>query len=159
MGCLLFVSSSCCTYNALETFTDIKRVFIQVDKKMFQQTQRTWFNYVLKKYVMDIQKTFGIDWPSIEWKDLRKPLYSALGARLYVSYKSRMSGDNIPRSIEEQARFWQTHYRPDGDEQHFNTLAMKLENRKYTSGQSLNLMDYKLLCKNPVVFGSYHEFT
>jgi len=98
---------------------------------MFETTQGILPTLVLMNYINDIQENFDIEWSSVEWKDLRKPLYSALGARLYILYKSRIGSDSIPWSIEEQAKFWQTHYRPDGDELHFNTLATKFENREY----------------------------
>jgi len=143
--------------------TNIERVSIQVDKTMFEQTQRigrAWINYVLTKYVMDIQKRFGIDWSSVEWKDLRKPLYSALGARLYVLFQSRMSDDNIPLSIEDQARFWKAHYRPDGDEQRFNTLAIKLENREYATARTVTELDgARVTLRKSCCFPNFHELT
>jgi len=98
---------------------------------MFAQTQRNLANFVLIKYFADIQKNFGVDWTSVQWQDLRKPLYSALAAYLYVCYKSRMSDEAIPQTIEDQARFWRSYYRPNGTKQHFNTMAMKFENRTY----------------------------
>ena len=104
---------------------------MQVDKKMFEKTQRILAGYILIKYMMDIKKNFGIDWPSVEWKDLRKPLYSAIGARLHLLYESRMKNGNIPLSVDDQAKFWQTYYRPDGDTEHFKKLTMKFENREY----------------------------
>jgi len=102
---------------------------VQVDKKMFDTTQRTLPTFVLLKYTMDIREKFDIDWSSVEWKDLRKPLYSALGARLYILYKRRVSRDSIPRSIDHQAEFWHSYYRPEGEKHFFNTLATKFENR------------------------------
>jgi len=117
----------------LESLPDVERVFIQVDRKMFEKTQQTLTGFVLLTYIKDIQTNFGIDWPSVEWKDLRKPLYSALGARLYVLYNSRNDSDDIPQSIENQAAFWRTHYRPDADDQYFSTQALKFENREYNA--------------------------
>jgi len=108
---------------------------MQVDKKMFENMQRSFPFLMLLHHIKEIQKNFGIDWLSVEWKDLRRPLYSALGARLYILYRSRMYSDDIPRSIEDQATFWYTHYRPYwyGDQQHFNRLAIEYENREYKS--------------------------
>jgi len=98
---------------------------------MFELTQRTLPTLVLTKSIRDIREQFGIDWSSVEWKDLRKPLYSALGAQLYITYRSRMASDSIPWSLDEQAAFWRAHYRPDDDEQRFNALATKFDNREY----------------------------
>ena len=100
---------------------------------MFDATQRTVASFMLLSYIMDIQKIFGIDWLSVEWKDLRKPLYSAIGARLYIQYKCRLSRthkDIIPRSIERQAEIWRLYYRLDGDEQNFVARANEYENRE-----------------------------
>jgi len=114
---------------------------------MFEEIQRPLARWVLLKYIKNIQKNFDIDWPSMEWKDLRRPFESALAARLYLLYKSRSNNDStsavnaslqvpyksyldtddIPWSIEDQAKRWHTHYRPDGDEQRFITLATEFE--------------------------------
>jgi len=115
---------------------DLRRpiVVVQVDKEMFETTQRLLTNIRQAKYLMEIQERFDIDWASVEWSDLRKPLYSALGARLFVEFKNCGDGDaggSIPRTIDDQARFWRTHYRPDADEQYFRSRATKFENREY----------------------------
>jgi len=126
-------------------------VFVQVDEKMFEEMQRPLARWVLLKYIKNIQHKFGIDWPSVQWKDLSQPLYSALGARLYLLYKSRsdnnstsavnasmdvpyksyLDTDDIPWSIEDQAKFWHTHYHPDGYEQRFISLATEFESSEY----------------------------
>ena len=56
---------------------------------------------------------FGIDWSSVTWVDLRKPLYSGIAARLFLS--------NIPEAIpaaseiEQQGQYWKTHYNSNAD--------------------------------------------
>ena len=49
----------------------------------------------------------GINWTATEWRDLRKPLWSALAARLYLT---RLT--TIPLSVnhDEQANYWFTQY-------------------------------------------------
>ena len=98
---------------------------------MFETTQRLLVNLKQMKYLEDIREAFGIDWTSVEWNDLRKPLYSALGARLFVALKSSTDSVPVPRAIDDQARFWRTYYRPEADERHFSTRATKFENREY----------------------------
>jgi len=99
----------------------------QVDEAMLQTTQASSANVVLLEYIKGIQASFGIDWPSVTWEDLRKPLYSALGARMYILYNSRNDPNGIPRDIEGQATFWCAYYRPAGDEQDYIAAANALE--------------------------------
>jgi len=125
---------------------DVERVFVQVDKKMFETTHSLLANLKQMKYLEDIQEAFGIDWTSVEWKDLRKPLYSALGARLFVALKSSTDSVSVPRAIDDQARLWRTYYRPEADEQHFITRATEFENREYNSIISLNVVKQRYHC-------------
>jgi len=125
---------------------DVERVFVQVDKKMFETTHSLLANLKQMKYLEDIQEAFGIDWTSVEWKDLRKPLYSALGARLFIALKSSTDSVRVPRAIDDQAKFWRTYYRPEADEQHFSTRAAEFENREYNSIISLNAVNQRCLC-------------
>lgn len=53
-----------------------------------------------------IQGNFSIDWSSVTWSDLRKPLYSGIAAALYLQYVERMYATTIPTSINAQAKFW-----------------------------------------------------
>lgn len=100
---------------------------VQVDQDMFAVTQSSSSNVVMLQYIKDIQKAFGIDWPSVSWQDLTKPLHSALGARLYIQYQSRSDAKGIPRNISDQAVFWQRYYRPSGNPSEFTEKAEKLE--------------------------------
>ena len=59
---------------------------LQVDEAFLQATQASSANYALFEYIKAIQSSFGIDWPSVKWEDLRMPLYSGLGARLYLEW-------------------------------------------------------------------------
>lgn len=94
---------------------------------MFDVTQSPSSNVVMLQYIKDIQVAFGIDWPSVTWDDLTKPLYSALGARLYVQYQSRSDASGIPRNVTDQAKFWKKYYRPNGDVNDYITAAERLE--------------------------------
>jgi hypothetical protein len=98
----------------------------QVDQAMFDVTKSSASNAVLLQYIKNIQSSFGIDWPSVSWSDLTKPLYSALGARLYLLYTSR-STSGIPRTISDQATYWKQYYRPAGVVSEFVADATRLE--------------------------------
>ena len=93
---------------------------------MYDKTKSASVQYILLEYIKKIQSSLGIDWPSTTWEDCRKPLYSALGMRLYLTYESR-AGTGIPRPIDEQADFWIQYYRPGEDRNTFITAANQLE--------------------------------
>ncbi len=57
----------------------------QVDKIAFGDTQDVATHPGLQNKHADILLKFGFVWANVEWVDLRKPLYSALAARLYLS--------------------------------------------------------------------------
>ena len=57
-----------------------------------------------------IMQIFGIDWVNdITWKDLLKPLYSGIAARLYLSNFP----EEIPSCLPDQARYWVQYYNGD----------------------------------------------
>ena len=52
---------------------------------------------------VNIQKSFGIDWSTVQYTDLVKPLYSGLAARLKIADYYRNS--NIPTNVQDQATY------------------------------------------------------
>ncbi|XP_072045518.1 uncharacterized protein [Amphiura filiformis] len=78
----------------------------QVDEVGFKDTQNTASHPGLTRKFQAIQSGVGINWPSVQWSDLRKPLYSALAARLLLSNKPGA----IPTTLEGQAAYWKKHY-------------------------------------------------
>ena len=52
-----------------------------------------------------IRNQFGIDWSTVTWSDLRKPLYSGISAALYII----LHGGTEWR-IEDQAHFYELHF-------------------------------------------------
>ena len=82
---------------------------MQVSKNSFDVTQTT--SSSLKTLIDNIETHYGIVWSSVEWEDLRKPLYSALAARLYLSTVSAQ----IPviGDLDGQASYWKMHYDTD----------------------------------------------
>ena len=95
----------------------------QVDLIAFQDTQN--INFGLNSTFREIQRQFGIDWQSVQWEDLRKPLYSALAARLILSNVT----ESIPLAsdVAAQASYWRRHYNAVGTEARFITDVMALE--------------------------------
>ena len=102
-----------------------------VDEDMFDETQNTASYSTLTNLHQEIQSTFSIQWSSVEWNDLRKPLYSALAARLYFYTVS--ASIPISSSIQSQATYWVTYYNPSGSTSNFVTLVNELlaQDRKF----------------------------
>ena len=81
----------------------------QVDENEFEETQKISIHPGLKTHFEKIKNEFGIDWPTVKYEDLRKPLYSGLAARLkLLTVKS-----SIPPSKQflRQAIYWKRNYK------------------------------------------------
>ena len=78
----------------------------QVDLIGFRDTQDKDSHPGLDSKFRKIKSNFGIDWPSVQWEDLRKPLFSALAARLKLSNVPA----SIPSDLEGQASYWKKYY-------------------------------------------------
>ena len=107
----------------------------QVDLTGFRDTQDTTSHPGLVSKFQEIQRRFGIDWPSVQWEDLRKPLYSGLAARLFLSNVA----ESIPlaSNVTGQASYWKRHYNTEsgaGTEARFIEDVMALEGGKITRG-------------------------
>lgn len=96
-----------------------------VDEDKFLRTKNTAQYTRLPAKFQQIQFHFGINWSSVQWRELRKPLYSALAARLviYIAPVSIPSTDDLPA----QAQFWVAHYNEDGDASTFVTTSSGLQ--------------------------------
>ena len=80
----------------------------QVDRIGFEDTQNVASHSKLKDHFKTIKRDFGIDWSTVKYEDLRKPLYSAIAARL--KYKNIHT--TIPPSwqLTSQAEYWKKNY-------------------------------------------------
>ena len=84
----------------------------QVDEAIFNQTQNTAANPGLLQLYPQLMASFGIDWPNATtWADLRRPLFSALAARLFFTTVS----DPIPVAgdLRGQGEYWKNNYNSD----------------------------------------------
>ncbi|CAG2236748.1 unnamed protein product [Mytilus edulis] len=75
----------------------------QIDKNMFDETHSN-AGRLTNEYNI-IRNQFGIDWSTVTWSDLRKPLYSGISAALYII----LHGGTEWR-IEDQAHFYELHF-------------------------------------------------
>jgi len=83
----------------------------QVDEAIFNQTQNTAANPGLLQIYPELLASFGIDWPNATWADLRRPLFSALAARLFFTIVSEpipVAGD-----LRGQGEYWKNNYNSD----------------------------------------------
>ena len=78
----------------------------QVDKVGFLTTRDTRSHPRLKAKFKKIKASLAIDWMDVSWSDLRKPLYSAIAARLFLLNIP----DPIPSDLLGQAKFWKKYY-------------------------------------------------
>ena len=77
----------------------------QVDEDKFLTTQA---NSALNDERHDaIREAFDIDWPSVQWRDLRIPLYSGIAARLFLLISDT---EPIPCDIPGQAAYYNRVY-------------------------------------------------
>lgn len=76
-------------------------------------------NSLLQTYYDKIETVLGLKWDEVSWQDLRKPLYSAIAARLFIIQTS----ERIPGTIALQALFWARVYRSTGDSQRYYEIT------------------------------------
>ena len=102
----------------------------QVDLIAFQDTQNTTSRSGLVSTFREIQRQFNIDWPSVQWEDLHRPLYSGLAARLILLNVA----ESIPLAsdVAGQASYWRRHYNTTGDEARFIADVAALQEGKVT---------------------------
>ena len=91
--------------NDADTYTPTNNGGIwQLSESKFLQTKTNSSSTLIN----GINNSFGITWSTTQWVDLRKPLYSALAARLYLYLIST----SIPlgNDINGQASYWLNQY-------------------------------------------------
>lgn len=106
-----FMDNLACTESNFGTHPDTYRdgyhggVF-QVDEIGYLDTKDIVSHPGLKRKHDMIMNELGIDWMSTTWEDLEKPLYSGVGARLYISNNP----EPIPTTKDEQGIYWKENY-------------------------------------------------
>ena len=78
----------------------------QMDEKVFKQTKDTYTYPTLTEKFARIQSEFQINWVSVQWKDLRKPLHCGLAVHLYMFTRE----EKIPLNVKDQAEHWKRNY-------------------------------------------------
>ena len=84
----------------------------QVDEIGFKDTQDVASHNKLTERFKQIQNAAGINWQSVTWEDLRKPIYSGIAARLFLLNNPTV----IPTTVRGQARYWKEYYNTEKGE-------------------------------------------
>jgi hypothetical protein len=75
-----------------------------------------------------IAEKLHIDWRSVVWQDLTKPLYSGLAATLNLE---QIAGNNTPGVLQRQADFWVKNFNNKGmPASHFISEVQKIPDGK-----------------------------
>ena len=79
-------------------------MIFQIDEALFDRTK---IETTIGLH-QQIGAKFKIIWTSVNWNDLRKPLYSALAASMYIS----LVNDPVPPvyAIRTQAEYWKANF-------------------------------------------------
>ena len=117
----------------------------QVDRIGFEDTQNVAAHPGLQSKFERIEDRYGIDWTTVGYTDLTKPLYSGIAARLYYSNNP----DPIPENVYDQATYWKNCYNTNegaGSESRFLQCSV---NRKRQAGNDKDINDF-INCPNCV---------
>ena len=106
MGCNHLNENKISSHTSFFQRTGYNGGIFQVDETGYLDTKRTSSHPGLVRKFKKIKSSFGIDWAQTSWSDLRKPLYSAIAARLFLSNKPGA----IPSDLDGQARYWKNNY-------------------------------------------------
>ena len=106
-----------------------------VSETLFQDTQDVSSHPSLSSLFQQIDSLLDINWSVVLWNDLRKPLFSALAARIYLN----IVPEAIPlaNNVQSQGEYWQRNYNSLGSLTDFESAANELD--------LLNGIQYKLV--------------
>ncbi|XP_022079977.1 uncharacterized protein LOC110973441 [Acanthaster planci] len=107
----------------------------RVDRSVYDFTMTMYNNPRYASLFSDVEALMQINWSRTTWQDCRKPLYSALAARLYF----HSIQPNIPQGITLQATLWRTRYHDQPSDTVGDFIA-KVEDLE-SEGCSVNQID------------------
>ena len=98
---------------------------------------------VSSQLLQGISTSFSINWASTVWSDLRKPLYSAIAARLYLEVIS----NPIPLStdVSGQGSYWANYYTSSGGTQSYFVTAVNALNEGKDFWYIYNIYNYNYI--------------
>ncbi|OWF42441.1 Cartilage matrix protein [Mizuhopecten yessoensis] len=101
----------------------------QVDEDKFNTTTNC-AHHTIREECSIILSEFEIDWSSVQWTDLLKPLYSGLAASLYLKLRG---ADPAPGDLTGQASLWKSYFQPT---QELTTYTTKIQQKESTADDS-----------------------
>lgn len=95
-------------------------IILQVEEADFNLTS----SYIgLENQCKIIRAKLNINWTSVMWQNLTKPLYSGLAASLLLQLRA---GNNTPGDVNKQAEFWINNYQHRKTKTFFLTEIQKI---------------------------------
>ena len=98
--------------NNPSTYSNFNGGIWGLNETKYNETKTNVHNMTqLEKAIPEISRILGIDWLNTTWDDLRKPLYSAIAARLYMLILVNCTID-IPlgSEVSDQGVYWSSYY-------------------------------------------------
>ncbi|XP_033758115.1 uncharacterized protein LOC117340464 [Pecten maximus] len=95
----------------------------QIDEAKFNIT-RNCSSSAISQECSAILSEFNINWRTVQWTDLWKPLYSGLAASLYLKLQGV---DPAPADLSSQAYLWTNHFQPAQSELTYTTKIQQAE--------------------------------
>ncbi|XP_038065168.1 collagen alpha-1(XIV) chain-like [Patiria miniata] len=110
----------------------------RVDRSVYEATLALYNDPSYAFTFSDIQGQLGINWSTSTWEDGRRPLYSALAARLYFLSLGR----DIPQDLNGQAILWREEYhdQPTDTVDNFIRKVQILESEQGCSVKGIDLV-------------------
>ena len=103
----------------------------QVDKTLFLITQNTSIPILINKHKL-VKMQFDTDWMTLQWEDLRIPLWSGLAVCLYMC----AIDEEIPSSIGKQAEHWDKNYNSKKEHPKPNITEFEVKVKDYEANTS-----------------------
>lgn len=120
------------------------RHYIKRSESRHGQLQQAHLCHFSFHFEFESFRDLGIDWPSVKYVDLRKPLYSGLAARLHY-----LSADiPIPPEdrLETQAKYWKRYYNSNSHGVATNAMQFKSRVLRDFSACARGRRNFKLKC-------------
>ena len=112
----------------------------QIDQTAFLGTMDVTSHPELRNKYSMIASRFGIEWTSVLWSDLRKPIYSGLAARLFLFTLTT----SIPFGVELQASYWISYYNTNRLNRTATKFVQDVSNLEKIPGKFMSISKHPL---------------
>ena len=112
----------------------------QIGQTAFFRTMNVTSHPELREKYNMIASRFGIEWTSVLWSDLRKPLHSGLAAKLFLF---TLTATRIPFGVELQASYWISYYNTNRSNRTAAKFIQDVSDLEKSSGKIYLYIKYK----------------